>query len=174
MSKKLQDKVAIITGGASGMGETHARLFVEEGAKVVITDINAEKGQALAEELGNQVLFIQHDVTSEEDWKKAIDQTVETFGGINILVNNAGVSTVLSIEHSSLEDYQTIININQISCFLGTKYVIPAMKDAGGGSVVNISSINGLVAIILIAIPHELYSSIFDRIYLYVYVAPPT
>lgn len=146
MSKKLQDKVAIITGGASGMGETHARLFVEEGAKVVITDINAEKGQALAEELGNQVLFIQHDVTSEEDWKKAIDQTVETFGGINILVNNAGVSTVLSIEHSSLEDYQTIININQISCFLGTKYVIPAMKDAGGGSVVNISSINGLVA----------------------------
>lgn len=141
---RLENKVAIITGGAQGMGESHARLFIEEGAKVAITDIDVEKGQALAKELGESAIFIKQDVSSEDDWKKVIQETESAFGPINVLVNNAGVSTVLSTEHSSLEDYKRILGINQISVFLGMHYVIPSMKKAKGGSIVNISSINGM------------------------------
>ncbi|HJE19118.1 MAG TPA: glucose 1-dehydrogenase [Aliicoccus persicus] len=141
---RLKDKVAIITGGAAGMGESHVRLFVEEGAKVVFTDINAEAGQKIAEELGENTHFVQHDVVNEEGWEKVVTETEEKFGPVDVLVNNAGVSTVLSVENSSLEDYMKIVNINQVSVFLGTKYVIPSMKKAGKGSIVNISSINGL------------------------------
>lgn len=141
---RLKDKVAIITGGAAGMGETHVRLFIEEGAKVVLTDINSENGQALAEQLGENAHFVQHDVADEEGWAKVVSETEEKFGPVDILVNNAGVSTVLSVENSSVDEYKKIVNINQISVFLGTKYVIPSMKKAGSGSIVNISSINGL------------------------------
>ena len=141
---RLKDKVAIITGGAAGMGESHVRLFVEEGAKVVFTDINAEAGQKIAEELGENTHFVQHDVVNEEGWEKVVTETEEKFGPVDVLVNNAGVSTVLSVESSSLDDYLKIVNINQVSVFLGTKYVIPSMKKAGKGSIVNISSINGL------------------------------
>ena len=141
---RLKDKVAIITGGAAGMGESHVRLFVEEGAKVVFTDINAEAGQKIAEELGENTHFVQHDVVNEEGWEKVVTETEEKFGPVDVLVNNVGVSTVLSVENSSLEDYMKIVNINQVSVFLGTKYVIPSMKKAGKGSIVNISSINGL------------------------------
>lgn len=141
---RLKDKVAIITGGAAGMGESHVRLFVEEGAKVVFTDINSEAGQKIAEELGENTHFVQHDVANEEGWAKVVAETEEKFGPVDVLVNNAGVSTVLSVESSSLDDYLKIVNINQVSVFLGTKYVIPSMKKAGKGSIVNISSINGL------------------------------
>lgn len=141
---RLDGKVAIITGGANGMGETHSRLFVEEGAKVVLTDIDTEKGQALAQELGENAHFVKHDVASEEDWKQVVKETVDVFGKIDVLVNNAGVSTVLSVEHSSLDDYMKMVGINQVSCFLGMKYVIPSMKEQENGSIVNISSINGL------------------------------
>lgn len=142
---KLDKKVAIVTGGAAGMGETHVRLFVEEGAKVVLTDIDEEKGQALADELGENTLFIKQDVTDEEGWKTVVAKTEETFGPINILVNNAGVSTALSVE-SSLDDYMKIVNINQVSIFLSMKYVVPSMKKEDKGSIINISSINGLTA----------------------------
>lgn len=118
---RLKDKVAIITGGAAGMGESHVRLFVEEGAKVVFTDINAEAGQKIAEELGENTHFVQHDVVNEEGWEKVVTETEEKFGPVDVLVNNAGVSTVLSVENSSLEDYMKIVNINQVSVFLGTK-----------------------------------------------------
>lgn len=141
---RLEGKVAIITGGANGMGESHSRLFIQEGAKVAITDIDEAKGQQLAEELGENAIFIKHDVASEEDWQHVVKETEATFGPINVLVNNAGVSTVLSAEHSSLEDYLRIVNINQVSVFLGMHYVIPSMKEAGAGSIVNISSINGM------------------------------
>lgn len=140
---KLNKKIAIITGGASGMGESHARLFVEEGAKVVITDIDQEKGTALANELGENTLFIQHDVSDEDGWKKVVEETEEKFGPINILVNNAGINTSLSTS-SSLEDYLKVVNINQVSVFLGMKYVVPSMKKTENGSIVNVSSINGL------------------------------
>ena len=142
---KLDGKVAIITGGAAGMGEAHVRLFIEEGAKVVLTDINEEKGQAIAEELGETAHFIKHDVTNEEGWKQVVAETEEQFGPVDILVNNAGISPVLSVEHSSLDDYMKVVTINQVSVFLGTKYVVPSMKKTENGSIVNISSINGLV-----------------------------
>ena len=103
---RLANKVAIITGGAAGMGEAHVRRFIDEGAKVVLTDVNADKGQSLAEKVGENALFIEHDVTDEEGWKKVVAEAEENFGPVNILVNNAGISPVLSLEHSSLEDCQ--------------------------------------------------------------------
>ncbi len=142
---RLQDKVIIITGAAQGMGETHARLCMEEGAKVVLTDINDEKGEALAKELGDSALFIKHDVTNEDDWTQVVKQTEDKFGQIDVLVNNAGITTHKSILDTSLEDYRKILEINQVSVFLGMKAVIPSMKEAKQGSIINISSINGLV-----------------------------
>ena len=142
---RLQDKVVIITGAAQGMGETHARLCIVEGAKVVLTDINSEKGDALAKELGANAIFIKHDVTSEENWAHVVKATQDKFGQIDVLVNNAGITTSKSILDTSLDDYRKIIEINQVSVFLGMKAVIPAMKAAKQGSIINISSINGLV-----------------------------
>ena len=142
---RLQDKVIIITGAAQGMGATHARLCIEAGAKVVLTDINAEKGQALAAELGNQALFIQHNVTSVDDWEQVISATQAHFGTINVLVNNAGITQSKSILETSLDDYRRILEINQVSVFLGMKAVIPSMQASKQGSIINISSINGLV-----------------------------
>ncbi|WP_367105984.1 glucose 1-dehydrogenase [uncultured Psychrobacter sp.] len=142
---RLQDKVIIITGAAQGMGETHARLCIEEGAKVVLTDINSEKGDALAKELGDNALFVKQDVTSEQDWDKVVKQTKDKFGQIDVLVNNAGITTHKSILDTSVEDYRKILEINQVSVFLGMKAVIPTMKAAKQGSIINVSSINGLV-----------------------------
>lgn len=142
---RLLNKIAIITGAAQGMGEVHAREFIRQGAKVVITDINAEKGQALANELGENALFVQHNVASESAWQKVIQQTEEHFGAVNILVNNAGITFAKPLLNTSLEDYQRIVDINQTSVFLGIKAVVPSMQKAGEGAIVNISSINGLV-----------------------------
>ena len=142
---RLQDKVIIITGAAQGMGETHARLCIAEGAKVVLTDINSEKGDALAKELGANAIFIKHDVTSEENWAHVVKAAQDKWGQIDVLVNNAGITTSKSILDTSLDDYRKIIEINQVSVFLGMKAVIPAMKAAKQGSIINISSINGLV-----------------------------
>ena len=127
------------------MGATHARLCVEAGAKVVLTDINTEKGQALATELGDHALFIQHDVTSEQGWAQVVEQTEAQFGPVNVLVNNAGITMAKSILDVTLDDYRRIIEINQVSVFLGMKAVIPSMKARQQGSIINISSINGLV-----------------------------
>ena len=120
---RLQDKVVIITGAAQGMGETHARLCIVEGAKVVLTDINSEKGDALAKELGANAIFIKHDVTSEENWAHIVKATQDKFGQIDVLVNNAGITTSKSILNTSLGDYRKIIEINQVSGFLGMKAV---------------------------------------------------
>lgn len=142
---RLSEKIAIVTGGARGMGEAHARKFVAEGAKVVITDLNQEAGAALAQELGEQAIFIKQDVTKAEDWEQVIRETETAFGAVNVLVNNAGISISSNIENMTEEQYRKIIDINQVSVFLGMKAVLPSMKKAGGGSIVNISSINGLV-----------------------------
>lgn len=143
---RVDNKVALITGAAQGMGETHARLLLKEGAKVIITDLNAEKGEALAAELGENAFFVKHDVTNEEEWKNAVEEGEKKFGPINVLVNNAGISVSKSFQDTSLDDYMKIININQVSVFLGMKHTQPSMVKAGGGSMINISSINGLVS----------------------------
>src|SRR5690606_9712264 len=143
---RLANKVAIVTGGARGMGASHARRFVEEGAKVVITDLNAEAGQALASELGENAMFVQQDVTSSQGWERVVTEAEKAFGPVNILVNNAGISVASSFEAMTEEQYRKIIDINQVSVFLGMKTVLPSMKKTEKGSIVNISSINGLVA----------------------------
>lgn len=142
---RLKNKVAIITGAAQGMGAAHARLFIAEGAQVALTDLNEEKGQALAKELGDKAIFIQHNVTSEEDWARVVATTEQSFGPINVLVNNAGITMAKPLANTSLEDYRRIVDINQVSVFLGIKAVVSSMKKAKNGSIVNISSINGLV-----------------------------
>lgn len=144
--KRLEGKVAIITGAAQGMGAAHARLFVENGAKVVLTDLNEEKGHALAKELGDNARFVTHNVTNEEDWKTVVAKTEETFGPADILVNNAGITMAKNMLDVTVEEYKRIVDINQVSVFIGMKEVAPSMAKNGGGSIVNISSMNGLVA----------------------------
>lgn len=142
---RVQDKVIIVTGSAQGMGETHARRLIQEGAKVVITDLNSEKGHALADALGKNALFIKQDVTSETDWAEVVKQTEKHFGPVNVLINNAGITMSKSILDMSVDVYRRIVEINQVSIFLGMKSVIPSMKKSKSGSIINISSINGLV-----------------------------
>lgn len=142
---RLAGKVAIITGSAQGMGAAHAKLFIEQGAKVVLTDLNEELGVKFATELGENALFVKQNVTSEEDWATVVAKAEEAFGPVNVLVNNAGISMNKNMLDMSLDDYMKIVNINQVSVFLGMKAVADSMKKAGGGSIVNISSINGLV-----------------------------
>lgn len=149
--KQLKNKVAIITGAAGGMGAVHAKVFIDEGAKVVLTDIMDEEGKKLAKELGSNALFIKQDVTKEEDWKKVVAETERTFGPVDILINNAGIVMTKMIEDTSLTEYQKTIDINQTGTFLGMKAVLPSMKKAGGGSIINISSIEGLVGGAMIA-----------------------
>lgn len=142
---RLDGKVAVITGGAGGMGKMHAEFFIREGAKVVIADLESSDGKTYADELGDQALFVSLDVTKEEDWKNVMSQTEEKFGPVSILVNNAGIVIQNSIENTSLEEYRKTIYINQDGVFLGMKHVLPSMKKAKGGSIINISSIAGIV-----------------------------
>lgn len=143
---RLNGKVALITGAAQGMGAAHARLFIEHGAKVVMTDVNEEKGQALAKELGENAHFISHNVTNEADWLRVVEETEAKFGPIQVLVNNAGITMAKNMLDVTVEEYKRIVDINQVSVFIGMKAVAPSMIKAGGGSIVNISSMNGLVA----------------------------
>ena len=143
---RLEGKVAIITGAAQGMGAAHAKLFVEQGAKVVLTDLNEEKGQAFAAELGENALFVKQNVANEADWATVVATAEEKFGPVNVLVNNAGITMAKSMMDTTVEEYRRIVEINQVSVFLGMKAVIPSMQKAGGGSIVNVSSMNGLVA----------------------------
>lgn len=142
--QRLQDKVAIITGAASGLGREDALLFAREGAKVVITDLNEEGGNAVAREIGEAALFIRHDITSETGWQEVIGTTEAHFGGVDILVNNAAILAYGTIEDTSLELWQKIMRVNADSYFLGCKYAVEAMKRRGGGSIVNMSSLAGV------------------------------
>jgi len=141
---RLAGKTAIITGGAGGMGEAHVRRFVREGATVHFTDVLREQGEALAAELGTRVLFTYADVASEADWAGVV-ATTENYGPVDILVNNAGIVIRAPIEAMSEADYRKVMDINQIGVFLGMKAVIPSMRRNGAGSIINISSIAGLV-----------------------------
>ena len=145
---RLQGKVAIITGAAQGMGAEHARRFVAEGARTVFTDINAEAGAVLERELGGDAMFVRHDVGSEDDWRTVVAKAEERFGPVSVLVNNAGILGPGAVAAElSLEAFESVCRINQTAVFLGSKHAIPSMVRAGGGSIVNISSISGIVAI---------------------------
>lgn len=141
---KLDGKVAIITGAASGMGLTHARKFVEEGAKVVIADIAEAEGLELEKELGANARFIKMDITKADEWDRAVRTAEETFGPVSVLVNNAGIGIFKMIDDLTEADYRKTMDVNALSIFLSLKAVVPSMKKAGRGSIVNISSVDGL------------------------------
>lgn len=143
---RLAGKVAIITGAAQGMGEAHARLFVREGAKVVLTDVNEAGGTALAAELGDAAIFLRHDVAHAQDWADVVATAENRFGPVTVLVNNAGViGPVKGLLDFEEADFLQVCAINQLGVFLGMKAVVPGMIAAGGGSIVNISSIAGML-----------------------------
>ena len=144
---RLEGKVALISGGARGMGAVEAHLFTQEGAKVVIGDVREEEGrqvEASVNEAGGECVFVRLDVTSEEDWAGAVRTAVSRFGKLDILVNNAGISITGGIEDFSVADWDRTLDINAKGVFLGTKAAIPEMRRAGGGSIVNISSGAGI------------------------------
>ena len=147
---RLEGKVAMITGGASGIGKAHAELFAKEGAKVVITTRRkVAEGTALAESIkkeGGEATFIKLDVTKEGEWREVINEVIGKYGKLNILVNNAGVSLAKTIEDTSLDEWNLVMDINSTGVFLGTKYAIEAMKNNGEPcSIINISSIDAMV-----------------------------
>ena len=145
---RLEDKVAIITGGANGMGAEEARMFAREGATVVVADMRDEDGEAVVTQIaesGGTGVYVHTDVTSESDWQRLVDQTVSQFGKLNILVNNAGISSTAYADPMDIDGWTHIMDVNATGVFLGTRAAIPAMKEAGVGSIVNISSIMGFV-----------------------------
>ena len=145
---RLEGKVALISGGARGIGEAIARLFAREGACVTIGDILEDEGQRVAREIddaGGRALFVRLDVTVEEEWRRAVQATVERFGQLNVLVNNAGIYRKELVDETSVEAWDEVMGVNARGAFLGSKHAIPEMKKAGGGSIVNMSSGAGLV-----------------------------
>jgi NAD(P)-dependent dehydrogenase (short-subunit alcohol dehydrogenase family) len=145
---RLAGKVALISGGARGMGAAEARLFAREGARVVIGDVLEREGRAVEAEIvtkGGEALFVPLDVTREADWERAVSSTVERFGLLNVLVNNAGIGAAGRLEDTTAEAWDRVMEVNAKGVFLGTKAAIPAMRRAGGGSIVNISSQLGIV-----------------------------
>ena len=145
---RLEGKVALISGGARGQGAVEARMFAEEGASVVIGDILDDQGrqtEAELQELGYNVTYVHLDVTSESDWEAAVQSAVDTYGKLDVLLNNAGILIRKNIEETTEDDWDRIFAVNAKGVFLGTKAAIPAMRDAGGGSIINIASTAGLV-----------------------------
>jgi 3alpha(or 20beta)-hydroxysteroid dehydrogenase len=143
----LEGKVALISGAARGMGAAEARLFVAEGGRVVIGDVLDEEGERVAAELGEAAIYVHLDVTQEADWQKAVAKAESTFGKLDVLVNNAGILRFGMLEETELEEYELVIRINQTGVFLGMKTAAPAMRRAGAGSMVNISSLAGMKGI---------------------------
>ena len=143
---RLEGKVALISGGARGMGAEEALLFAKEGARVVIGDV-LEEGRDIAAQIpGGQAIFVRLDVTKESDWQRAVSMAEEVYKRLDILVNNAGVSAVGGIEDTTVEEWDRVMEVNAKGVFLGTKCAIPAMQRSGGGSIINISSQLGIVA----------------------------
>ena len=147
---RLDGKVAIISGGARGMGAAEVRLFALEGAKVVFGDVLDEEGKRVEEAVlaaGGEATYVHMDVAQEADWRTTVGTAVGKYGKLNLLVNNAAIVIRKSIEETTEEDWDRLMGVNAKGVFLGTKHAIPAMRRAGGGSIVNISSISGLVAV---------------------------
>jgi len=141
---RVDNKVALITGGARGMGAADARMLVKEGAKVVIGDILDDEGQALADELGDTARYVHLDVSSADDWTAAVETALSSFGKLNVLVNNAGIVQVGPLKTLDVARWQKVLDVNLTGPMLGTKAVIGPMIEAGGGSIINVSSIEGL------------------------------
>jgi 3alpha(or 20beta)-hydroxysteroid dehydrogenase len=141
---RLAGKIALVTGAARGQGEAEGRMFAAEGAKVVLGDVLDAEGEQVAKDIGDAAVFVHHDVSDPASWERAIGVAQERFGALNVLINNAGILRVRPLELTSLDDYMAQVNVNQVGCFLGMKAVVPAMKAAGGGSIVNTSSTSGL------------------------------
>ena len=138
---RVAGKVAIVTGAASGMGKADAELLAQEGATVVVTDLNEVDGKAVAEAIGGQAIFMRLDVTDEDNWRAVIADTVSRFGGLDILVNNAGMIALGNIVDTDLESWRMVNAVNSDGVFLGCKHAIPAMAESGGGSIINMSSV---------------------------------
>ena len=145
---RLNNKAVLISGGSRGMGSVEAKLFCSEGASVIIGDILEDEGRKIEAEInesGGVCIFVRLDVTSEEDWESAVNLAVERFGKLDILINNAGIFPMESIENTTVESWDRVMDVNAKGVFLGTKAAIPAMRRSGGGSIINLSSIAGLV-----------------------------
>lgn len=145
---RLQNKVALISGGAKGMGAVEAKLFAKEGAKIVIGDVLETEGKQIEGEInktGGECLFVPLDVTDENQWNEAVAATVRRFGKLDILINNAGIFRTSPVEETSSTEWDQVMDINAKGVFLGVKAAIPAMREAGGGSIINLSSVAGLV-----------------------------
>ena len=141
---RLDGKVALITGAARGQGAAEARLFVAEGAQVMLGDVLDDDGEIVAKELGTRAAYRHHDVTSEDEWEAIVAATRSQFGRVDVLVNNAGVFRVMGMTATSLDEYMRIVTINQVGVFLGMKAVTETMIARGSGSIVNISSVAGM------------------------------
>ena len=150
MAGRLAGKVALISGAARGMGESEARLFAGEGAQVVLGDVLEDQGRAAVEHIaqqGGSATFVPLDVTHEQDWQRAVETAEQTYARLDILVNNAGIVRMAPLDETSLEAWNEVIGVNQTGVFLGMKHAVPALRRAGGGSIVNISSIAGLIGL---------------------------
>ena len=145
MAGRLAGKVGLISGAARGQGEAEARMFVAEGASVVLGDILLEEQGRVVDALGDRATGVRLDVTREEDWQAAVETALSSYGRLDILVNNAGIFPIEKLEETDLELWNRVIAINQTGVFLGMKYAVPAMRQSGGGSIINISSIAGLI-----------------------------
>ena len=145
---RLDKKVAIITGAASGIGEAHALLFAAEGAKVVVTDIQDDLGAAVVariNEAGNDAIYIHHDVSNPDDWAFVIDKAIEQYGGITTLINNAGIGSPYGVEDEQIDNFNRVVAVCQTGVWLGMKAAMPALKKSGNGAIVNISSAYGII-----------------------------
>ena len=139
--KRLDGKVAIITGASKGLGEADARMFAREGATVWLTDVDESAGKKIADDIGSQARFVRQDVRDEDEWKALIARVVQEDGKLDILVNNAGVVEIGTIENHTTEDFRFVMAVSVEGTFFGCKYAIPAMKESGGGSIINMASI---------------------------------
>ena len=143
MAGRLEGKVALISGASKGQGEAEARLFLAEGAAVVLGDVLDTEGEAVAASLGDRARYVHLDVTNEDDWQQAVRAAGDTFGGLDVLINNAGIIRIGMMADVSLDEYMSVINVNQIGCWLGMKSASAVMRS--GGSIINISSMNGVM-----------------------------
>ena len=141
---KLEGRVVLITGAARGQGEAEARLFVAEGASVVLGDLLDVEGKAVAESLGEAAVYAHHDVSDPSSWQDFVETAIQRYGRIDALINNAAIMVFKPLEEMTLEEYRSVIDVNQVGCFLGMKAVLPGLRAAGGGAILNVSSTAGL------------------------------
>jgi len=147
---RAEGKVAIVTGGGSGIGRSCCLRLAEEGARVVVTDISEKRGEGTVEHIqrnGGEALFLGHDVSQEDQWESVLRQTSETYGGVDILVNNAGIYLIKPLAETTLQEWNNLMAINVTGVFLGMKHSAPAMAERGGGSIINMSSVAGLLGV---------------------------